>query len=488
MVQFIEVATLGSGASVQALPGSKFGPFEFSRDGSLLFVEESGEKHAFRAFRAASGQEMARIDGHPSLAPTPQAHTIAVRDDDGNWRAADIGSATPDDTLWRNPDDKMHFDHRAGRLLISSSSPPSGSLPEWLRGHLTLVPEVNGAPLNAWAVDAEGRRVAVVSDAGVSVHLVNGGQRLANWPGIQLHGGGILVGARPIRDLAFVDGGKALIAYDTRNYDEAEMASRLWLWRWQATSPRLLSEPAPINMFAVSPTGNVFATAEGFVHEDSRTGRKQRIGEAQVRIWSAQTGAETHRLPMENDVYAVAFSPDGRHLAARTRKGIVVFRPRDWMEAARFEFTGRPRGSLRFALGGRVVLADAANGVQMWFLESSKSTLLRDDSPSLTYRLSADERWLATFGSTRLRVFDLESGAVVFELQYPRRKYVDMAFVGADDALVARTPVVLERVLWYAEDLIAEACLRFGRDISVDEWNRYIERGLPDAICVQANR
>ncbi|MCB1967690.1 MAG: WD40 repeat domain-containing protein [Candidatus Accumulibacter sp.] len=241
-------------------------------------------------------------------------------------------------------------------------------------------------------------------------------------------------------------------------------------------------------MFAVSPTGNVFATAEGFVHEDSRTGRKQRIGEAQVRIWSAQTGAETHRLPMENDVYAVAFSPDGRHLAARTRKGIVVFRPRDWMEAARFEFTGRPRGSLRFALGGRVVLADAANGVQMWFLESSKSTLLRDDSPSLTYRLSADERWLATFGSTRLRVFDLESGAVVFELQYPRRKYVDMAFVGADDALVARTPVVLERVLWYAEDLIAEACLRFGRDISVDEWNRYIERGLPDAICVQANR
>lgn len=242
VVQFIEVATLGSGASVQALPGSKFGPFEFSRDGSLLFVEESGEKHAFRAFRAASGQEMARIDGHPSLAPTPQAHTIAVRDDDGNWRAADIGSATPDDTLWRNPDDKMHFDHRAGRLLISSSSPPSGSLPEWLRGHLTLVPEVNGAPLNAWAVDAEGRRVAVVSDAGVSVHLVNGGQRLANWPGIQLHGGGILVGARPIRDLAFVDGGKALIAYDTRNYDEAEMASRLWLWRWQATSPRLLSE------------------------------------------------------------------------------------------------------------------------------------------------------------------------------------------------------------------------------------------------------
>ena len=113
-----------------------------------------------------------------------------------------------------------------------------------------------------WAIHAEGGRLAALTDAGISIHASDDGRQLAMWPGVELQGGGISVGHhwRPIRDVAFADHGNALIAYDTRNYNSAETASRLWLWRWKEGPAQLLSEQAPINMIAVNPAGDLIAS------------------------------------------------------------------------------------------------------------------------------------------------------------------------------------------------------------------------------------
>ena len=222
---------------------------------------------------------------------------------------------------------------------------------------------------------------------------------------------------------------------------------------------------------------------------DNRTDRVQRIGEARVRLWSSRTGKEVHRLLMADDVDAVAFSPDGARLAARTAKGVVVYAVRDWSEAARFEFSGKGSGagSVRFASSDRVV-AEAAGGVQVWPLDGTKGVLLRHGSDWPFYRVSDDGSILATISRTRMRVWDVAAGTSLFEMDFPEGTYRAMAFVGPDDALVARTKDGLERVLWRSDNLIAEACRRFDRDITADEWSRYVKPGPPSEVCPETSR
>jgi hypothetical protein len=188
---------------VQSLPGSKISEFAFSADGALLFVsEEQRQVHALRVFRSDSGAEIARIDGHAELSPLPPGRTVAVRGDEGRWHAVDVASATPDELLWRGQGAKFRFDHVAGRLVVRSEAPATLELPKLPRENLSLAPLVDGSPLNVWAIDADGGRLAALTDAGISVHAADDGRRLADWPGAQLHGGGMSVGPhfRGIRD------------------------------------------------------------------------------------------------------------------------------------------------------------------------------------------------------------------------------------------------------------------------------------------------
>ena len=90
---------------------------------------------------------------------------------------------------------------------------------------------------------------------------------------------------------------------------------------------------------------------------------------------------------------------------------------------------------------------------------------------------------MATWGNNSLRIWDVETGAALFSLDLPQHKYRDFAFVGPDNALIAKTDAGFERVLWQNSRLIADACRRFARDISDDEWQRFFHDEARRDIC-----
>jgi hypothetical protein len=285
--------------------------------------------------------------------------------------------------------------------------------------------------------------------------------------------------------MLFADRGNSLLAYDTAEHGTADMHSRLWLWRWQDEGPQLLSERNPINMIAVSPAGDRFASAEGKTYQDRRSNAWIKVGTSQVRIWDARTGEAIGQIPMEDNVDAVAFSPTGDRLAARTFKDVAVFEATSQKEIARFEFTGQRTvaGSVRFTPDGRHILAEAADGVQMWPVDGTTDRLLRHGSDWPRYQPSDDGRFLATWSRTSLRVWDLETGLGLFELEFPQLKYRNLLFSGSNNELIAKTDAGLVRIPWRADQLITEGCRRLVRDIEEGEWRRYFDETTPGEIC-----
>jgi WD40 repeat protein len=353
-----------------------------------------------------------------------------------------------------------------------------------------MVPKVDGRYLSVWAVDPGTGRIASMTKAGITVNAADDGRQLALWPGVSLHGGGQYIGYhfRRINGMTFLDRGAALVAHDTRDYGRPEMKSRLWIWHWQTGPPRLLSDQNSINMVAVSPSGDFFATAEGGNFYDDDKARSVSLGASQIRVWRSETGAVAYTIPMDDAVDAVAFSPDGTRLAARVAAGIFVYRAADQAEIARFKFKGERTTALvvSFALGGRQVVAATSDGVRIWGIDGGESRLLRHDSgwPRLT--LSADGRLIATRTDQVLRIWDAASGSELFEMGFSKNQISNALFVGPNHELVVITNTGLVKILWKAGAMIDEACRRLGRNISPAESRRFFGDGSPPPICPES--
>lgn len=487
-MRLFDVATLRVTATLNALPGATVSKMAFSGDGALLYVEEEKDrKYALRIFRTGSGTEIARVDQGPTHLPMPESPRVAVRDRAGQWRFWDVATAMPDELLWAIESSKLDYRYRARRYVAERGLPLPEDLPEVLNDLVIPSPQLDGPPFYPWAIDTGGRRIAGMRDGDAVVISLDDARELARWPDLELQGSGLSVGQhyRPVRGMLFADRGSSLLAYDTAKHGTADMHSRLWLWRWQGEEPRLLSERNPINMVAVSPTGDLFASAEGNTYQDRRSDSWVKVGTSQVRIWDARTGEAIGRIPMEDNVDTVAFSPTGDRLVARTFKDVVVFEVIGQKEIARFEFTGQRTlsGSVAFTPDGRHILAEAADGVQMWPVEGTTDRLFRHGSDWPRYQPSDDGRFLATWGRTLLRVWDLETGAGLFELAFPRLKYRNFLFSGSNNDLIAKTDTGLVRIPWRADHLIDEACRRIVRNIEDTEWRRFFDDEPLTKIC-----
>ena len=88
----------------------------------------------------------------------------------------------------------------------------------------------------------------------------------------------------------------------------------------------------------------------------------------------------------------------------------------------------------------------AAGGVQMWSLDGATDRLFRHGSDWPRYQLSDNGQLLVTLSKTFLRVWDVATGAVLFQLAFPDLYYKNVLFLGADDDLVAETIVPVDKV------------------------------------------
>ena len=153
-------------------------------------------------------------------------------------------------------------------------------------------------------------------------------------------------------------------------------------------------------------------------------------------IWNLATGKQVARMIHESEVLNVAFSRCGQYAATVSSAGTALV----------WDLTGN---------------------------EPVKVTRLIHDGPVRHALFSQDGCYLATASEDKMaRVWDLASGKEVSRIIHPQG-VMEVAFNGRRLATACRDGKV--RVwLWHPEDLIAEACSRLTRNLTLEEWHQYL--------------
>ena len=232
----------------------------------------------------------------------------------------------------------------------------------------------------------------------------------------------------------------------------------LFLWRWREKKLEELSEDQQIQAVAVSPDGSFFVTNEGRLDQDIN-GRPKQIGTLQLRIWHASTGKLLHIIPLDEPVDAIAFSADGKFLAASKSWQVNVFDTRDWSVIKHFktDFPSEFEGT-DFTKNNRLIVA-GQGGVTVWNSKDDTIVAIPTNAGFPKVQASQNGSTLAIKDGRLLRVWDLEGKNELFRRHFG--KSVSFAFAGKKDSLFAYdSKLGLVEIPWRTQDLIDEACRR----------------------------
>jgi WD40 repeat protein len=260
----------------------------FSPDGRLLATGTTGG--AVRQWEVRSGRERVPAIGHQGGVE----HLVV------SAAGRTLTTCAPDDTV-------RQWEVATGKQVRCRSLPPGAAPVALAPDGATLAFGAVGPTVRLWDV-ATGRERHVLRVPGRP-------------PGDKLPGG--------YRGLTFGPGGKSLAVLDR--------GPEVRLWD-AATGKalRVLRRPAPgvsaedvifMGCFVHSPRGTTLALAG--------PGQGRRAEEGVIEIWDTATGKQSRRVETKTIVTALAFSPDGRRLAAAQSGVVTVWEMASGKELAR---------------------------------------------------------------------------------------------------------------------------------------------------------
>jgi WD40 repeat protein len=228
------------------------------------------------------------------------------------------------------------------------------------------------------------------------------------------------------------------------------------------------------------------------------------IGPRGATVFDAE-GREV-RVIGGDSVSAVAFDPAAKQVAVAGIRGASVFDTSGDQGPKRFDdhqliesVAFSPNGK-RVALGARnrfvsVYDIDASRRVAALDHKEEEKEVLRVSSMAF----SADGRMLASVardptvapgeGGATLRVFNIDDGKQLIRVPLPETPHyvgfsADQAFL---EVAVGDEDIRLERFPTHAQGLIENACARVGRNLSEEEWARYLGDAPPRKTCIKLN-
>jgi WD40 repeat protein len=198
-----------------------------------------------------------------------------------------------------------------------------------------------------------------------------------------------------------------------------------------------------------------------------------------VRVWSLDRVREELRLEHGYSVRAVEFTHDGEYLASLGDEEVAV---QLWNSKTGYRTATLEHENLVVSFGmssdGRSIATASHDGsVATWDIASAEPRLrLVHEGLASGAAYSADGAWLVTWSAWEqtARVWDAVTGAEIARVAH------DAAVTAAEFSpdgrwlLTASEDGSVRVWKWRADDVVAEICSRVTRNLTPDEWRRFV--------------